>query len=146
MITAVMFSDDHDINTFNGFQIIGHADFSKLGEPDIVCAAVSAISQTAYLGIKEFTYGGLDVIQEKGLFMVQSNPGSFYRDNPRDKAVIYMTMFFGLMEIAKQYPGHLQVIREYRLKSGEPVERVVAGGHSVIEGWEYEPETVQTKD
>lgn len=133
MITAVMFSDNHDINTFNGFRIVGHADFSDINEPDIVCSAVSAITQTAYLGIKEFTYSGLDVIQEKGLFMVRSNPGSFYRDNPRDKAVIYMTMFFGLMEIAKQYPQCLRIIHNYRLKSGEPVERVVAGGSLPVE-------------
>lgn len=131
MITVVMFSDNQDINTFNGFQIVGHANFSELKEPDIICAAVSAIAQTAYLGIKEITRGKFDMIQEKGLFMVQSHPGFFCRDT----GIIYMTMFFGLVEIAKQYSDCLRVIRVYRLKSGEPVERVVAGGQSKIEGF-----------
>ena len=142
MITALIMSDEVEIATINGFKIFGHADFSDIDEPDIVCAAVSAISQTAYLGLKTFTLGHFDILQEPGLFLISSHPG-FYAT---EKRIIYITMFCGLMEIAKQYPACLRIIRSYRLKSGEPVERVVAGGHSVIEGWEYEPETVQTKD
>jgi uncharacterized protein YsxB (DUF464 family) len=129
MITALIMSDEVEIATINGFKIFGHADFSDIDEKDIVCAAVSAIAQTAYLGLKTFTLGRYDILQEPGLFLISSHPG-FYAT---EKRIIYTTMFCGLMEIAKQYPQCLRIIRNYRLKSGEAVERVVAGGSLPVE-------------
>ena len=51
MITITMHRDKKD--RYTGFTIKGHADYDEAGS-DIVCAAVSALSQTALLGIMQY--------------------------------------------------------------------------------------------
>ena len=51
MITITMHRDKE--YRYTGFTISGHADYAEEGS-DIVCAAVSALSQTALLGLMEY--------------------------------------------------------------------------------------------
>ncbi|HHW56904.1 MAG TPA: ribosomal-processing cysteine protease Prp [Clostridia bacterium] len=92
------------------FSIKGHAGYGEYGK-DIVCAAVSAISQTAILGLenlrsvkikKKIREGDLEVvIVEKGC----------EEDNIRLNAILE-TMVMGLKDIAEDYPIHVKVIEE----------------------------------
>lgn len=88
-----------------GFTISGHAemDTEELGY-DIVCAAVSAISLTAALGLKEVL--GIPGSYESESGFLQARIGNL--GNDRSDAVL-RTMLRGLQEIKKQYPDRIQI-------------------------------------
>lgn len=78
------------------FRISGHSGYSDAGS-DIVCAAVSAIAQTALLGLLE--YGGESVQYEieDGLLSVH------VAQHNAEAAVILKTMVLGLEQVAQHY-------------------------------------------
>ncbi|HBT47154.1 MAG TPA: ribosomal-processing cysteine protease Prp [Peptococcaceae bacterium] len=90
-----------------GFSVYGHAGYRPRGR-DIVCAAVSALTQAAVLGLEEY----LSVAPE-----VHKGEGSLRclipEDLPlpeREKAeVIFGTMELGLRAIAMSYSRFVQV-------------------------------------
>ena len=67
----------YDRNLICGFEMLGHAGYSKNGEPDIVCSALSATSQMTINAILDWTGLSLedikcfkqDAIQGHFLFM-----------------------------------------------------------------------------
>lgn len=82
----------------------GHSLYKKRGE-DIVCAGVSAIIQTAILGLSEYLSLRLDVIKEEGSIEVKIlSPIS------QGASAILETMRLGLKEIAKKYPDNIKII------------------------------------
>jgi len=90
---------------YRGFIARGHSDYADMGE-DIVCAAISAITQTAELGLGE-------VLGEK-LSVERRDGEGFYRveiagEPTRDAQVIFKTMLVGLQSIEKGYPKFLKV-------------------------------------
>ena len=52
-----------------GYRAQGHANFGEYGS-DIVCAAVSALTQATYLGISEVISAKAQMKSESGLFSV----------------------------------------------------------------------------
>ncbi len=91
-----------------GYRISGHGemDTAELGY-DIVCAAVSAVTLTAALGLRDAL--GIDgsYESESGLLTVDIHG----HEDARTEAVI-ATMFRGLEEIRKQYPDRI-LIKEH---------------------------------
>lgn len=89
----------------SGFLISGHADMdTETRGYDIVCAAVSAITLTAALGLR-------DVLGKSGVY--DSESGSLTVDigesgDEKSDAVIE-TMLRGLKEIKTQYPERIQI-------------------------------------
>ena len=86
-----------------GFIVTGHAEYGSHGM-DIVCAAVSAITQTAVLGLQEFSNVKKNV--KPGYMMVEITTKN---DASR---IIVDTMVGGLLQIERQYPNHIQVWRK----------------------------------
>jgi len=87
------------------FTINGHANFAKRGE-NIVCAGVSAIAQTAVLGLAKIAKAKIDTRKMDGSLLVNV-------DNPNEYTEIILgTMMLGLNDIAKQYPKSIKVIEE----------------------------------
>lgn len=90
-------------------EITGHAGAGAKGK-DIVCAAVSALTETALLGLDRHAGVRLDCkISRRPAFL------SFaLQDAPSDKTdAILETMLLGLTEIAGLYKNRLE-IAEYR--------------------------------
>ena len=87
--------------TDEGFFISGHAKYNEIGY-DIVCAAISSISQATALGLKK--YGKGRVYSTKGWLGFESE-----EVNEIQLALID-TLRLGLIEIENEYPDHLQVI------------------------------------
>ncbi len=89
-----------------GFEITGHAMHGEYGE-DLVCAAVSAIIQTAILGIT-------DVLKLKaGCSLAEGNAICILdRDTvaeDKDRAsIVFETMLTGLRSIQAAYPKTLK--------------------------------------
>jgi uncharacterized protein YsxB (DUF464 family) len=88
--------------TSTGFSIKGHAGYAPEGR-DIICAGVSAIAQTAILGLQHFDVN-MHVEADKGLLTcnVQS-------DMPEARTILQV-LKLGLDAIADGYPEHVAVI------------------------------------
>lgn len=104
----VSFSIKRDRNNrINGFTCSGHAGYSKKGT-DIVCAAVSALTQSAILALERLV--GVELT-------LKADAKTGYMDcsweNPSDKMdqsqLVIGMVALGLAEIQKQYPDHLKV-------------------------------------
>lgn len=93
----------------SGYRISGHGDMDteELGY-DIVCAAVSAVTLTAALGLRDVLGASGSYESESGLLEVDIS-GS---ESAETEAVM-RTMFRGLEEVRNQYPDRIH-IEEYR--------------------------------
>ncbi|MDR2006557.1 MAG: ribosomal-processing cysteine protease Prp [Acidaminococcales bacterium] len=90
-------------------EVTGHAGAGEKGQ-DIVCAAVSALTETALLGLGRYAGIRLD-------YEVSQQPALLFftlKDAPNDKTdAILETMLLGLTEIAGTYRNSLE-LAEYR--------------------------------
>ena len=94
MITISLQYDDQ--NQLCGFTTTGHADYSEAGS-DIVCAAVSALSQTALLGLMQYASQDVPYEVNDGFLSVQV-------PKPCEASQIILgTMVAGLEQIVRQY-------------------------------------------
>lgn len=94
MITITMHRDKKD--RYTGFTIKGHADYDEAGS-DIVCAAVSALSQTALLGLMQYASHDVPYEVNDGFLSVQV-------PKPCEASQIILgTMVAGLEPIVRQY-------------------------------------------
>ena len=81
---------------YTGFTIKGHADYDEAGS-DIVCAAVSALSQTALLGLIQYASQDVPYEVNDGFLSVQV-------PKPCEASQIILgTMVAGLEQIVRQY-------------------------------------------
>ena len=83
-------------------KVTGHAGIAHKGQ-DIVCAGVSAIVQTAIIGLGEYLKADFDCKQSEGNLEVKLNKPDEYTET------ILMTMYYGLSEIEKIYPKNVQM-------------------------------------
>ena len=92
--------------TVVGFTVSGHADMGEYGE-DLVCAAVSAVVQTAILGITE-------VCRIKaGISIEEGQTHCILEKDVTDEAlaqasIVFETMLAGLKSIQSAYPKTLK--------------------------------------
>ena len=84
-----------------GFIVEGHADYAEEGS-DIVCAAVSALTQTALLGIIRYAGEEKEVYEQSEGFLA-AHTLSFVPEVP----IVLETVVSGLNEIARQYPEYV---------------------------------------
>ena len=89
-----------------GFTVKGHANMGEYGE-DLVCAAVSAIVQTAILGITEVCHISAGVSIEEGetvcILSKDANADAIQR-----AGIVMNTMIAGLRSVQQSYPGTLK--------------------------------------
>ena len=89
-----------------GFTVKGHANMGEYGE-DLVCAAVSAIVQTAILGITEVCHIPAGVSIEEGeTVCILSKDAS--ADAIQRADIVMNTMIAGLRSIQASYPRTLK--------------------------------------
>lgn len=90
-------------NRISGFSVKGHSGLAKKGK-DIVCAAVSSLTQTAILGLGNH-------LKRDVLYKV--NSGDLFVnlvDEPDELTdAVLQTMVLGLREIEKLYPKILKI-------------------------------------
>jgi len=106
MITVTVIRDNN--KAISGFTIDGHAQAAPHGE-DIVCAGVSALVQSAIMGIERHLRREISLIQDSnGLKMgLTGQPDSL-------TGAVLETMLLGLTEIAKLYPKSVRIIEHRR--------------------------------
>lgn len=89
-----------------GFVITGHADYAKHGY-DIVCAGISALSQSIAIALKKHCKAKAQFTNGLGIVVDI--------ERPTDESTMLLDVLrIGLLHIERDYPEHLQV----RIKRG----------------------------
>ena len=90
-----------------GFSASGHAGFAAYGS-DIVCSAVSALTQAAAMGLSEYldVCGGLAVQEGKMRLTLRQD---ISQNEALQAEAILQTLWLGLRGIREEYPGHLEI-------------------------------------
>ncbi|MBO4563100.1 MAG: ribosomal-processing cysteine protease Prp [Clostridia bacterium] len=92
-----------------GFTAKGHSDYAEQGS-DIVCAAISALTQTAYLGITELVGAEVDFSVSDGALRLKLLPS--VGGEKREKAELILgTMLLGLRSVEENYSDHLKIVK-----------------------------------
>ncbi len=90
-----------------GFEAKGHAGYADAGE-DIVCAAVSALTQTAVMGLRELLKLVIAVEMEEG-YIYCMLPDDIAKHHRHDAELILGTMAMGLGSIAQTNGDYIKV-------------------------------------
>ncbi len=90
------------------FSVSGHAGFSSEGK-DIYCAGVSAVTQTALLGLIEHMTEKPEYRIEKGWMNCELPAGLSQKDQEKAQ-VILTTMEKGLLSMEQAYTGYMKVL------------------------------------
>ncbi len=89
-----------------GFSVMGHAGCGEYGE-DLVCAGVSAIVQTAILGISDVLHLKADIsINEGDTVCILNREVS--ESDLQNAEIVFKTMNAGLESIVSAYPKTLK--------------------------------------
>lgn len=105
MITAQVQRGPDGLRT--GFLMRGHAGFAAHGQ-DIVCAAVTALAETAVLGLRDALGIPVDVTRRDG-YLECHLPDRLAQDLRERADLVLHTMELGLLDIAEDYGRHLKV-------------------------------------
>ena len=101
MITVEIIINDN--GKIKGFEVAGHSGTAPKGK-DIICAGVSALTQSALLGVMEYLHCAVTYDMAGGNLEMQ------LIDVPDDLTeAILRTMYMGLAEIAKISPKGLRI-------------------------------------
>ena len=90
-----------------GFELTGHADQGAYGE-DIVCAGISAITETALLGITDVLKLDAAAAAEDGHVRCELSREAAPEDMEK-AAIVFNTMIAGLASIKEAYPKSLKL-------------------------------------
>jgi len=93
-------------NIITGFTIEGHANYAPIGS-DIVCAAVSAITQAIVLGINTIIYNQVSIAQKDGFLCCFLNTED--EETLKKSQVLLDTMDMSLRNLADQYSEYIHV-------------------------------------
>ncbi|MGO1470580.1 MAG: ribosomal-processing cysteine protease Prp [Tissierella sp.] len=113
MIKIKLFSDPFE--NITQYDIKGHANFAPHGE-DIVCAAISVLSQTTLMGLVEV----LQLEKEEIFYKIDENTGYLNvklkniknKEKVKGAQILLQTFKRGIESIQDTYPGNLKI--EYR--------------------------------
>lgn len=104
MINITIYKDSH--NNFTGFEILGHAGYDAKGK-DLVCCGVSAIVQTALLGIEKVAETDAQITLKEG-HVKCTFPLNY--DNILEKSnIIVGTMVLGLKCLQQNYSDYINI-------------------------------------
>ena len=87
-------------------EIYGHAQYAEYGK-DIVCAGVSALAETAVLGLEKIAGIKPKLKKQEGYFVLRL-PKNMSSEEALKASLILETIFLGLEDIAKSYPSNIQ--------------------------------------
>ena len=111
--TAVTFFRRPD-GALIGYRCQGHTGYAEAGE-DIVCAAVSALTQSVLYGLTEVVQAPVDYEQRNNgaMLKVQFRPDAMKEEVEKGQ-VLLRTLLGSLQAIARDYPRNVRISTERR--------------------------------
>ncbi len=97
-----------DGGSFVSIEVEGHSLTGKKGE-DIICSAVSALSQTAVLSLAKLAETDQELIIRDGYLKSEFETVVLDEMNRERVEVILGMLCIGLLEIIKSYPGTIEI-------------------------------------
>jgi uncharacterized protein YsxB (DUF464 family) len=94
-------------NNITSIKVTGHAGYAEHGQ-DIVCAAVSALVETAVLGIENIACIRPMVIKKEGFFSIKLSE-DIEQERMEKAMVILETMILGFKDISNSYPSYIRI-------------------------------------
>lgn len=91
----------------DGFSVQGHAGQGDVGQ-DIVCAAISAITQTTVIGLSERLKVDVQLTIEHGLLAVHL-PEGLTAKQEEEADLLIDTMRLGIISTQKEYPDCIEM-------------------------------------
>lgn len=85
-----------------GIQIEGHAGYAEKGK-DIVCAAVSVLSQTLIRSLESLTHDKIWYVLREGYINIE------YWNLSEQGKLLVDSFFLGICGIAESYPDYLEI-------------------------------------
>ncbi len=112
VITARFFTTESgQYSGLSGFEVSGHAELEGQGR-DILCAAVSALTQAAVIGLERVVLCPLEVEVDRGYLFCRVKHSSGLRAGSwREAQVILETTYLALADIGEQYSERLSLIK-----------------------------------
>lgn len=100
-----------------GYQAEGHSGYAHAGA-DIVCAAVSALTQTTLNGLKNVLKAPVmfDVDDERAFIEARLTPEASL-EQTEDAQLLLTTLLEGLQAIQRDYPRNVRIIFKERRSS-----------------------------
>lgn len=97
------------------YEVAGHADFDDYGR-DILCAAVSVLSQTTILALEKvcsISQNDMEISldEETGYLKVSLSEG-LTKDQRNSANIVLSTMIVGMEDLALQYPKHINLMEK----------------------------------
>ena len=90
-----------------GFRITDHTGDADHGQ-DIVCAAISALGQTAVMGLQDVV--GVDCsVEIRDAFLCCELPKKLTNEKWSESQVLLQTLMKGLTAIQAEYPDYLRI-------------------------------------
>ena len=91
--------------TNNKVEITGHANYAPYGY-DIVCSAVSTLTQTFIASVRHFTNDKLKYVTTGGEAFIS------YKNLSKDAQLLLNSFFYGLEMVANTYPEYIEINKE----------------------------------
>lgn len=95
-------------NKFSGFEVKGHSGYAEHGE-DIVCSAISAITQTAVIGLQNYL-GKISLNIKDGFLKCCFCIDKLSEVNMKESQIIIETMILGLKSIEESYGNYINIV------------------------------------
>ena len=97
-----------------GYEVSGHAGYAEAGA-DIVCAAVSALTQSTLNGLKNVLKAPVMFEQDdEGAFLEANLTPEATEDQVERAQLLLVTLLEGLRAIQREYPRNLRIILRER--------------------------------
>ncbi|HQA59952.1 MAG: ribosomal-processing cysteine protease Prp [Tepidanaerobacteraceae bacterium] len=97
----------HPQGGYELLEISGHAKYAEYGK-DIVCAGVSALAETAVLGVEHVACIKPILKKRQGYFLLKL-PDDVEVEALKKAAIILDTIFLGLRDISESYPSNVRI-------------------------------------
>ena len=97
------------------YEVSGHVDFDEHGR-DILCAAVSVLSQTSILALEKvcrIKQSDLELcVDEQSGYLMASLSKKLQGEERKCANIVLESMVVGMEDLAKQYPKYIKITRE----------------------------------
>lgn len=108
MIRIIVYKSHKGI--INGFKVTGHSGYGTQGN-DIVCSAISALTQTALLGLIKVAKADVDYEMDEGYLSCRVKETESVIKGTMCYA-IFETMYEGILNIKESYTKYIDIVEE----------------------------------